>query len=228
MGECISARQLNKWFRSLHILSNWNLSIPTHQRVVLLGPSGSGKTTFLRMVAGLDTPDSGDLHVGTERIAFVFQEPRLIPWRTVGQNLKLVNPNGAVEKILADLRLQGFADYYPAQLSGGMRQRVNLARALLVKPQLMLLDEAFSFLDQGVKWHIMEDLLAGWRKNPFTMLMVTHDLKEALYVADRILILSRPPTVIAHDFQVPLGHNRSLFSPDLLRLEGEILQLLTQ
>lgn len=227
MEECIAARQLYKSFHSLDVLSNWNLSIAQGQRVVLLGPSGSGKTTFLRMVAGLDSPSSGELTVCTKRIAFVFQEARLIPWRNVAQNLSFVNPDGAVQETLANLRLQGFAGYYPAQLSGGMRQRVNLARALLVKPELMLLDEAFSSLDPAVKIRIMEDLLTEWRKSPFTMLMVTHDLKEALFLADRILVLSRLPARITHDIPVPLGENRTLYSPKLLGMEAEILKIMT-
>lgn len=228
MEECIKANRLNKSFRSLSVLSDWDLQIPSGQRVVLLGPSGSGKTTFLRMVAGLDSPSSGELTVSASKIAFVFQEPRLIPWRTVKDNLRFVHPAGDIDEMLSDLRLHGFADYYPNQLSGGMRQRVNLARALLVRPELMLLDEAFSSLDPAVKLHIMEDLLAGWRKSPFTMLMVTHDLKEALYLADRILIMSQPPSRIIHDLLVPWGDDRSLFSPELLAMEAEILNLLAK
>jgi NitT/TauT family transport system ATP-binding protein len=224
----VNINKLCKSFGSLNVLDNWDLNISAGERLVLLGPSGSGKTTFLRLVAGLESPDSGQISLNTDKIAFVFQEPRLIPWRNVSDNLLFVRPDADIEGILAQLRLSGFEDYFPGQLSGGMQQRVNLARALVTEPDLLILDEAFSSLDLPVKLEIMQDLLEHWQDKHFTMVSVTHDLKEALCLADRILILSPRPAHIAHDFGVTLGEQRHFSDPELLRLESQLLGLLLQ
>ena len=228
MAVRVSINNLCKSFGSLEVLDSWSLTINEAQRLVLLGPSGSGKTTFLRLLAGLASPDSGDISINTDKIAFVFQEPRLIPWRSVSDNLLFVREDADVQGILRELRLDGFEDYYPAQLSGGMQQRVNLARALVSEPDLLILDEAFASLDLPVKLEIMQDLSAHWQNKHFSMVSVTHDLKEALFLSDRILILSHPHARIAHDFRVNLGKNRSFSDPELLRLESELLELLVQ
>lgn len=226
MAVQVSINKLCKSFGSLAVLDNWNLDINEAQRLVLLGPSGSGKTTFLRLITGLDSPDSGEIAINTNKLAFVFQEPRLIPWRTVRDNLFFVQPEADIEGILTQLRLSGFEHYFPGQLSGGMQQRVNLARALVTEPDLLILDEAFASLDLPVKLEIMQDLSEHWQEKQFTIISVTHDLKEALCLADRILILSQRPARIAHDFRVELGQKRSFSDPEFLRLESELLNLL--
>lgn len=226
MAVRVNVNKLCKSFGNLNVLDNWDLNINAGERLVLLGPSGSGKTTFLRLIAGLESPDSGQISLNTDKIAFVFQEPRLIPWRNVSDNLLFVRPDADIEGILAQLRLSGFESYFPGQLSGGMQQRVNLARALVTEPDLLILDEAFSSLDLPVKLGIMQDLLEHWQEKYFTIIFVTHDLKEALCLADRILILSPRPAHIAHDFRVNLGEKRSFSDPELLKLESELLGLL--
>lgn len=226
MDNCLLVNHLTKAYGSLTVLDNWNLNIRRGQRLVLLGPSGAGKTTFLRLVAGLEMPSSGCIDSFNQKIGYVFQEPRLIPWRSVKNNLLFVKQNGDFSGILDRLRLTGFEDYLPSQLSGGMRQRVNLARALITQPDLLILDEAFSSLDLRVKASIMSDIYQLWRENPFTLIAVTHDLKEALYLADRIIILSPRPAHIMHDMKIDLGPERSLASPDLLGMESRLIDIM--
>lgn len=228
METCLNVQSLNKSFGSLNVLKNWNLNIKKAERIALIGPSGCGKTSFLRIIAGLDKPSSGKIFVNTDNTGFVFQESRLIPWRNIKDNLLFVNQNADIEDILQKLHLEGFEKYFPSQLSGGMQQRVNLARALLINPELLILDEAFSSLDLPVKMSIIKDLLTQWEEKQFTIITVTHDLKEALYLADRIVILSAQPAEIRHNFKVDLGKNRALSSPAFLELESRLLSLIYQ
>lgn len=227
MAASVEITGVHKAYGRLPVIDGWNLSIGQGERMVVLGPSGAGKTTFLRMVAGLEPADAGKIHLSGSKTAFVFQEPRLIPWRSVKNNLRFVNPAADVSAILKQLRLEGFEDYMPAQLSGGMQQRVNLARALIIEPDLLILDEAFTSLDLPFKLSLIQDLLEHWKLKRFTMLMVTHDLKEALYLADRILVLSAAPARILHDFTVRLEEHRSFSDPELLRQESELLDLIS-
>jgi len=227
VAASVEIRNISKTYGRLKVIDDWDLAIGQGQRMVVLGPSGAGKTTFLRMVAGLEQPDTGKIRLSSSKTAFVFQEPRLIPWRSVRDNLRFVNPAADVSAILKQLRLEGFEDYMPAQLSGGMQQRVNLARALIIEPDLLILDEAFTSLDLPFKLNLIQDLLEYLKMKRFTMLMVTHDLKEALYLADRILVLSAAPARILHDFTVRLEEHRSFSDPELLRQESELLDLMS-
>ncbi len=226
MENCLMVDKLYKYYGPLTVLDNWNLTISKGQRLVLLGPSGAGKTTFLRIISGLEEPSSGVVNSFDQKIGFVFQEPRLIPWRSIKNNLLFVNQNGDHKQILDRLRLTGFEDYLPSQLSGGMKQRVNLARALITRPDLLILDEAFSSLDLRVKASIMEDINQLWLENKFTIIGVTHDLKEALYLADRIIILSSRPSQIIEEIRVDLGPDRSFSSPDLLKIESQLIDIM--
>jgi len=228
MGNLIVITNLAKSFDDKKVLDNINLSICKSERAALIGPSGSGKTTLLRIISGLETPSQGTVQIHTRNIGYVFQEPRLIPWRTVEQNLLFVNPDAELEDILAKLRLKDFKNHYPHQLSGGMKQRVNLARALITNPDLLILDEPFSSLDLPIKLEIINDVLLQWQERKFTMILVTHDLKEALLLADRIIILSSSPGRIIKDLTVDLNPvNRKISDPALFSIESDILHVLS-
>lgn len=228
MGNLIVITNLAKSFDDKKVLDNINLSICKSERAALIGPSGSGKTTLLRIISGLEIPSQGTVQIHTRNIGYVFQEPRLIPWRTVEQNLLFVNPDAELEDILAKLRLKDFKNHYPHQLSGGMKQRVNLARALITNPDLLILDEPFSSLDLPIKLEIINDVLLQWQERKFTMILVTHDLKEALLLADRIIILSSSPGRIIKDLTVDLNPvNRKISDPALLSIESDILHVLS-
>jgi NitT/TauT family transport system ATP-binding protein len=229
VDDFITIDHLGKDYETLAVLQDWNLTIQRGERLVILGPSGSGKTTFLRILAGLELPTRGWLRLGGGREAkfgFVFQEPRLIPWLSVERNLTFVNEQAPVRDILAELGLAGFENYLPAQLSGGMRQRVNLARALAVQPDVLILDEAFNSLDLGMKMHVMAAVRRLSESMGFTLIAVTHDPKEALSLADRIVLLSARPSCVAHDLPVHLAEPRSLSAPDFLHMEAQLIDRL--
>jgi NitT/TauT family transport system ATP-binding protein len=224
MDICLRASNLSKAFGDLLVLDRWNLEIKKGERVAILGPSGCGKTTFLRLVAGLDSPTYGTLHLTGQKVGYVFQEPRLIPWKTVKENLLFITPEGDYQKILAQLGLQNFANYYPPQISGGMLQRVNLARALLIKPDLLILDEAFFSLDMEIKFNIMQEIINTWKREKFSLIAVTHDPKDALTLADRILFLSGQPSRIKEDFRIEWKEQAMPSSFEFSQLEAKVIQ----
>lgn len=221
---CLRAKGLSKSFESLHVLDDWDLEVHKGERLALIGPSGCGKTTFLKLIAHLENPTRGVLQVKYHTIGYVFQEPRLIPWKTVKDNLQFVKPGISYRKILEQLEMTGFEDLFPAQLSGGMAQRVNLIRALITEPDLLLLDEAFFALDLEVKYKAMNVLIELWKERNFTMISVTHDLKDALLISDRILILSKRPSRIRDEYRVNQHVEISFSSIDLHKMETELLQ----
>jgi NitT/TauT family transport system ATP-binding protein len=178
--------------------------------VCLVGPSGCGKTTLLNIVAGLDSQYQGKIAVGDEekvpRIGYVFQNPRLLPWRTVRENIDLASPNGTpqdwVEHLLAVMDLSQWQQQYPQKLSGGMARRVALARAFAIEPTLLLMDEPFVSLDPPTARRIRQLLISVWRERPHTVLFVTHDLREAIALADRLVFLSAAPTHVLREVAV--------------------------
>lgn len=177
--------------------------------MALVGPSGCGKTTALGIVAGLDRDYDGALEIGgaSPRLGMVFQEPRLLPWRTVRQNLALALPKPQrlperVDAMLDALELSGFADRFPTQLSLGMARRVALARAFVVEPDLLLMDEPFVSLDEPTALRLRDLLAARLEQRPATVLLVTHNLREALALADRLLLLAPSPGRVVADIPI--------------------------
>ena len=226
MDPVLSARNLGASFEGEWVFRSWDVSIARGERIALLGRSGCGKTTFLRIAAGLAVPSEGEIRVRASRVGYVFQEPRLIPWLSVRRNLAFVSDRDP-SAILAGLNLSDAADARPHELSGGMKQRVNLARALLTEPDVLLLDEAFSSLDVALKLRLFSDLEGLWRRNPFASVTVTHDPRDALLTSDRILLIGGAPARILRDIPAPLSAERSYGDPGVVALEAAILRELS-
>ena len=207
------------------------MSIATHEIVALIGPSGCGKSTLLRLVAGLERPTAGHISVaghqvqGPDRsVGIVFQQPRLMPWLTMEKNVAfgLEDANGSsaeVSEVIARVGLSDFAGSLPRELSGGMAQRVAIARALVTKPPVLLLDEPFSALDAFTRIDLQSHLLDVWGWYRPTTLLVTHDIDEALVLADRVVVLGGSPGTIQADIEVDLSRPRSRTDPSFHRLQ---------
>ena len=231
----------------LVVLDDVNLTLHQGEIVGLLGRSGSGKSTLLRIVAGLLTPTAGEvtwrgktLHGPAEGVAMVFQSFALFPWLTVQENVELGLEAQGVGRVERDKRaeaaidligLGGFESAYPKELSGGMRQRVGLARALVVQPELLLMDEPFSALDVLTAETLRTDLIDLWmeRKLPIkSILMVTHNIEEAVLMCDRILVFSSNPGRVASELRVPFPHPRNRLDPAFRKLVDDIYALMTR
>ena len=237
----VAATGLDKSFPSgVQALHDLNLEISRGQFVSLVGPSGCGKSTFLRLVAGLDAPTSGQLRVGDHDplgLAFVFQDATLLPWRSVERNITLPlelrreADDAHVAQTLALVGLTDFAAAYPAQLSGGMRMRVSIARALVTRPQILLLDEPFGALDEITRQRLNEELLRLWQQDRWTGLFVTHNVSEAVFLSQRVLVLSARPGRILADIPIPFSYPRSPYlrsAPEFLRLANGISRQLAR
>jgi NitT/TauT family transport system ATP-binding protein len=218
-------------------LDGFDLGVGGGEFVALLGPSGCGKSTALRLAAGLEEPTSGRLVVdvgsaGPHPVAFVFQEATLLPWRRVAANvalpLELRGASGAdrlVGDALGRVGLAGFEQHYPRELSGGMRMRASLARALVTRPRLLLLDEPFGALDEITRQKLQEDLLTLHATEGFTVLFVTHSVFEAVYLADRVVVMTARPGRVAADVRIDLPRPRPpelRTDPEFARQVGEI------
>lgn len=209
----------------LRALDDVDLHVPGGGIVGIVGPSGSGKSTLLRLIAGLLTPDSGSITVGgrpvtgpVPTVGLVFQEPRLLPWRTALDNvaypLELAGrPRGErfarARELMALVGLAGFEEAYPTQLSGGMAQRVGVARALVQEPRVLLLDEPFGALDALTRDHLDTEVLRLWERLGTTILLVTHSIPEAVFLADRVVVLSSRPGRVVADVAVDLARPRA-------------------
>ncbi len=219
----LNVENLSKSFEKLKVLENISFKLQRNMSIAFLGPSGCGKTTMIRIITNLDKDYKGKIERNYSKVGYVFQEPRLIPWKSVLENLKFVCENE--EKILDVLRVMKvdkYASYLPAKLSGGMRQRVNLARALVIDPEILFLDEPFASLDIHTKIDIINDLNKRREDKRCSMVIVTHDIKEALLLADKIILLSDKPSTVIGEFvtaDVPKIINDETFQ----KLESKIL-----
>ncbi|HVI59569.1 MAG TPA: ABC transporter ATP-binding protein [Luteimonas sp.] len=243
MSTKIDVQSLRKGFATdkgpLPVVDDVSLQVGDGEFIAIVGPSGCGKSTLMRMVAGFIAPDAGRVVIdGAERARpspqgiLISQHGSVFPWLTVQQNLMfgLTGPQSTREKVaIADhyaaiVGLKGFEGSYPHELSGGMLKRVEIARALAVKPAILYMDEPFSALDALMSLHMRNELLRILEQERHTVLLITHDVEEAIHLADRIMVLSPRPTRIQATFEVSLPHPRKLTSPDVQELRMAILR----
>ena len=228
----IACAQLSKRFvnkgEALSAYENISFQVQAREFICILGPSGCGKTTLLRTIAGLEVPTQGELFVGSSKpdlvpeISMVFQEQSLFPWMTVYNNLAFILANNPkidnqeipqiVNEFLGKVNLEKFAQYYPHQLSGGMKQRVSIARGFATRPEILLMDEPFVFLDFQTRLKLHALLLSLWQIYQKTVLFVTHDIEESVLLADKVIVMTARPGKIKEIINVSLDRPRDIFA----------------
>ena len=219
----------------LLVLDGIDLTVEKNTLTTLIGPSGCGKSTFLNILTGLEDPTGGEIRFhpegkGKVEFGYVFQAARLLPWMRVIDNVRFVHDDGRpraetdrlARRYLEMVGLKDFMNVFPHQLSGGMQQRVGIARALSLEPDILLMDEPFSHLDEITAKRMRRDLIGIWERSGVTILFVTHDLSEAAVLSDRILFLSRKPAKIFKDARIDIPRPRHLHNDDFLALHAQL------
>ena len=241
------SKEFVKGERRVLALQDISLRVAEREFVAILGPSGCGKSTLLNMVAGFDHPTCGTVRVAGEEIvapsprrAVVFQEPALFPWLSVMENVVFgpktqrqpaVDYRRRAAQIIEQVGLRGFEASYPAELSGGMRQRVGIARVLIMQPEVLLMDEPFGSLDAQTRMLMQELLLQVWERHHQTVLFITHDIEEALLLADRVCVMTARPGRIKKSIDVGIPRPRAIevtTSPEFNALRRDVLALIRQ
>ncbi len=238
----IEVRNLTKRFGDLLVLDDINFDVADGEFVAIVGPTGCGKTTFLNALSRLIPITSGHIRIDgvdadpkKHNISFVFQEPTCLPWRTVRENvaygmevkgLPREEIDARLEKILELVGLTQCANLYPNQISASMLQRIAVSRAFAVNPDLLLMDEPYGQLDVKLRFYLEDELVNLWKKLGSTVLFITHNIEEAVYVAERILVLSNKPTKIKAEVKVDLPRPRNFLDPEFVRIRRHVTELI--
>ena len=238
----VSVKNLTKSFGDLLVLNDISFDVKDHEFLCIVGPTGCGKTTFLNSLTKLYDIDSGTITLGgqpidpkKQNIAYIFQEYSTMEWLTVEENIgyglriKHVDPAIIKERVANVMEIVGltkYANYYPRQLSASMLQRVVIARAFAVEPELLLMDEPYGQLDLQLKYHLEDELLNLWKKTGTTVIFITHNIEEAVYLSDRILVLTNKPTKIKQSLPNNLPRPRKVSDPDFIKLRNEVTDLI--
>lgn len=222
-----------------HAVSNIDLELKSDEFVSIVGPSGCGKSTILRLISGLIYPTTGEITLNneivikpTEKIAMVFQKPTLFPWLTVRDNIafgmKIKNKieDIKINEMLELIGLSDFAYDYPKQLSGGMAQRVALARAIINEPEVLLLDEPLGALDAFTRMNMQDEILNIWKRTKQLVIMVTHDIEEAIYMSTKVIVINKNPGRIKQIIDIDLNNNKNRNSDKFIKYKNKILDLL--
>lgn len=229
---------LHKKFGDLYVLKDFNMEVDENKVICILGPSGCGKTTLFNLIAGVSEPDEGEIS-GFEgkKISYLFQEPRLLKWRTVEENIDFVlkdkmhkeERKEIINKYLKIVGLSEYKDFYPSKLSGGMKQRVSIARAFAYNSDILLMDEPFKSLDLELKLNLINCFNELWRLDNRTVFFITHDIHAALMLGDEIYLMSQKPTKVRERIVNELSHSeRNLQNKYLLSLEEKLYTMFSE
>lgn len=238
-GRCkVEVRNLTKYFGPLHVLDDVSFNINKGEFVCVVGPTGCGKTTFLNLLTRIYMPTKGDLYIDGQsadpkkhNLAFVFQEPSAMPWLTVEQNLRFgleikrlpkAVIEERVEKIIGLLGLEEFRKSHPHQLSVSTAQRIIIGRAFAMNPDLLLMDEPYGQMDIKLRFYLEDEVLRLWKELGSTVIFITHNIEEAVYLAERILILTNKPATIREEVVVDLPRPRDVTSPEFVALRKRV------
>lgn len=247
MKACLAIKNVNKYFhlkdREVQALQNISLTVEEGEFISIVGASGCGKSTLLRIISGLETCDDGTIEIDGEQIngpgsdrGLIFQESRLFPWLNVGENIEFgisedtkkkkgkKEVDRMVDQILDLVDLKNFKKAYPYQLSGGMQQRISIGRSLIGNPKVLLLDEPLGALDALTRIQMQNEILRIWKEEKKTMILVTHDIDEAIYLGDKIVVLSSSPGTVRKVIKVEQARPRERTSYEFIRLRQEIYQ----
>jgi ABC-type nitrate/sulfonate/bicarbonate transport system ATPase subunit len=227
----------------IDVVGGLNFDVADGEFLSILGPSGCGKSTLLSILAGLETPSAGEILINEKpfvcgqdgvKLGFVFQQPRLLNWRSVRENIKLPLEHGtlsreeqvnAAQHYLELVRLEGFENYFPLQISGGMQQRAAIARALVIEPEVLLMDEPFSSLDEITARKMRAELIRIWQQTHKTVIFVTHDISEAVYLSNRLLVVTERPTRLFDTVTIDVGYPRDYEDDRLFELTKKVSRI---